>query len=328
MPAPVRLGIVGLGKMGLHHVRCARRARGVELVATTDSDPAAAARLDDASSFVGDLDAFLERCDAVILAVPTNRHEELGVRVLEANRHLLVEKPLARTTAECVRLSRAAEERSLVLAVGHVERMNGAYRAVAGRVRSPRFVEGHRLAAFDPRGTEVDVVLDLMIHDLDLILDVFRAEPVRVDAVGVPVLTDRVDIANVRLEFQGGALANLTASRVSRTAVRKLRLFQNDSYLSLDFQTQTAEIYSRDPNAAPWGVTREALASSEDHNPLVVEHEEFAKAIRGEPSTLPSARDGARAVRLAERILASIEERSARWHGSAMETGPWVDAPS
>jgi predicted dehydrogenase len=324
----VRLGVVGLGKMGQHHVRCARRARGVELVATTDSDPAAASQLEDPATFVADFDEFLERCDAVVLAIPTNRHVDVGVRILEADRHLLVEKPLARTTDECNALVRVATERNRVLCVGHVERLNGAYRAVAGKIRAPRFAEGHRLAAFDPRGTEVDVVLDLMIHDLDLILDVFQAEPIRVDAVGVAVLTDRIDIANVRLEFPNGSLANLTASRVSRTAVRKLRLFQEDAYLSLDFQTQTAEIYSRDPNAKPWGVSRESIDADEEHNPLVAEHEQFVAAIRGEASTLPSANDGVRAVRLAERVRESIEERRAQWGAAGVGAGPWADVPS
>ncbi len=309
----LRTGIVGLGRMGRHHIRCAGLAEGIELVGGADLDPSRADGLDDGIYFTTDVDELIEACEAIVLAVPTDSHEELAQRILAEGRHLLVEKPLAPTAATCHVLEAAAAAAGVVLAVGHVERFNGAWREVSERVKRPRFVEGHRLAAFDPRGTEVDVVLDLMIHDLDLILELFGEEPERVDAVGVAVLTDRVDIANARLEFSDGALVNLTASRVSRDPVRKLRFFQDDAYLSLDLQKQRAEVFARDPGEAPWGVRREEIAAPEGHNPLVRELEDFARAVGGQPGRLPTVSEGTRAVALAERVLGAIAERNGLW---------------
>ncbi|MBZ0269244.1 Gfo/Idh/MocA family oxidoreductase, partial [bacterium] len=313
---PIRLGVLGLGKMGRHHLRCAGLAAGVELAAAGDTDGARGADVPDGVPFTTDLDELLARVDAVVVAIPTAAHARIGRRILEAGKHLLLEKPFAVTVAECDDLEAAAERAGRVLRVGHVERMNGAYRAARPRITTPRFVEGHRLAGFDPRGTDVDVVLDLMIHDLDLVLDLHRCEPERVDAVGVSVLTDRVDIANARLEFPGGELVNLTASRVSREPVRKLRIFQEDAYLSLDFQTQRAELYGRD-GAAPLGIRHDKLDAPEGHNPLVEELLGFAAAIRGEESEVATAEDGRRAVALAARIRESMERRASRFAESA-----------
>jgi predicted dehydrogenase len=321
---PVAVGVVGLGRMGLHHVRCVRQAAGLALVGACDVDPARRDALPEGVPFTTDAEDLLDRCDALVLAVPTDRHAALARGALERGKHLLVEKPLARNVAECDALAVAARESGVVVGVGHVERWNGAWRETRPRIEHPLFAEGHRLASFDPRGTEVDVVLDLMIHDLDLVLDAFGAEPVRVEAVGVPVLTDRVDIANVRLEFPGGALCGLTASRVSREPVRKLRLFQADTYFSVDFRVQEVEILSR--AATGRGMSRERVRAPEGHNPLVKELEAFAAAIRGEPSDLVSPEAGARAVRLAERIVASMDERRATW-AAAGET-LWGGGPS
>ena len=325
---PTTLGVLGLGRMGRHHVRCAQEARGVTLGAVSDVNPAQNRDLPDGIPFSTDVDELLDRCEAVVLAVPTDRHEELACRILGAGRHLLVEKPFAATVEACRCIEAAARAAGRVVGIGHVERLNGAFTSVADRIRAPRFVEGHRLAGFDPRGTEVDVVLDLMIHDLDLVLAVFGTEPDRVEAVGVPVLTDRVDIANARLEFPGGELVNLTASRASREPVRKLRIFQHEAYLSLDLGRQVTEIFTRDPGS-PAGVTRDTAREADGHNPLVRELEEFAAAIRGEPSALVGPAEATRSVALAERILRSIDERWQAWSGSAQPgSPPWAGAPS
>lgn len=323
---PIAIGVLGLGKMGLHHVRCAQQARGLTLVGASDVDPSRANELPEGARFIADPAELMAAADAVVLAVPTDRHASVGRRILEAGCHLLVEKPLATTVAECDELAEVAAAGHRVLRVGHVERWNAAYRGVKERIRLPRFVEGHRLAAFNPRGTEVDVVLDLMIHDLDLVLDIYRAEPVRVEAVGVAVLTDRIDIANARLEFPGGELVNLTASRASREPVRKLRLFQDDTYLSLDFQTQCAEVFSRNAGS-PWGVSQLKQDPPAEHNPLVAELEGFAAAIRGEASPIATAEDGRRAVALAERIRESMRARTERW-SAAVGDAPWPSEPS
>jgi predicted dehydrogenase len=319
----VRLGVVGLGRMGLHHVRCARVASGVSLVCAADVDSARREALPPDVPFTTDPHALLRDCDAIVLAVPTDRHLSAGIEALRAGKHLLVEKPLAASVAECEQLAEEARRAGVVLGVGHVERFNGAWTEVRARIERPRFAEGHRLAAFDPRGTEVDVILDLMIHDLDLVLEAFGAEPSRVEAVGVAVLTDRVDIANARLEFPDGALVGLTASRVSRDAVRKLRVFQSDAYFSVDLRAQEAEMLGRTAN----GVARVRIQAPEGHNPLVKELEAFAAAIRGEASVLPTAADGTRAVRLAERIRASIDERRRRWAADPAEAR-WGNVPS
>ena len=325
----LRTGVIGLGRMGAHHLRCLQAAEGLELVGAADLDEARGAGVPDGAMFTTDPDELIDACEAIVLAVPTDRHVAVGSDVLRAGRHLLVEKPLASTAAEGVALRDAAVEAGVVLGVGHVERFNGAYQRVAERVKRPRFVEGHRLAGFDPRGTEVDVVLDLMIHDLDLILDLFGEEPVRVEAVGVAVLTDRVDIANARLEFADGALVNLTASRVSREPIRKLRFFQDDAYLSLDLGAQEAEIFERSPGTLPWGVSREKIAAPKGHNPLIRELEEFAAAARGAPTRMPTVDEGIRAIGLAERVLASVSERGARWERPGKEgTSAWTGEAS
>ncbi len=312
--------------MGRHHVRCAGLAPGVHLAAVGDRDPAQERNLPDGVPFFADVDNLLDRCDAVVLAVPTDRHAELGSHILKSGRHLLVEKPLATTVEECERLAALSESSGRVLRVGHVERWNGAVLSVRGVLDAPRFVEGHRLAAFDPRGTEVDVVLDLMIHDLDLVLHLFGEEPTRVEAVGVAVFTDRVDIANARLEFPGGALVNLTASRASREPVRKLRMFQEDAYLSLDLAAQKSEIFARN-GSSPLGILHDVRSPADGHNPLVKELEGFAAAVRGEPSAGATAEEGRRAVALAGRIRDSIDARRTVWAGEA--GGPaWPDAPS
>lgn len=324
----LRIGVLGLGKMGLHHVRCAGLAQGLQLAVASDVDPSRAEKLPDGVPFTPDPDVLLAGCDAVVLAVPTDRHAALGRRVLEAGKHLLVEKPLAAGVADCDDLARTATAAGVVLGVGHVERWNGAMLSLRDRLKRPRFVEGHRLAGFDPRGTEVDVVMDLMIHDLDLMLQLFGEEPSRVEAVGVAVVSDRVDIANARLEFPGGSLVNLTASRVSREPVRKLRLFQEEAYVSVDLGAQRAEVWHRDATS-PLGIGRTEVAGPPGHNPLVRELEEFGAACRGEPSGIPRAEDGRRAVALAGRILDSLRERAARWADPAAPGGAsWASAPS
>jgi predicted dehydrogenase len=299
--------------MGGHHVRCAQLAAGITLVGAGDIDPSRARTLPADVPFTTDLDALLDECQALVLAVPADRHEELGLKALAAGRHLLVEKPLAPSVEACERLAAAAAAQGRVIGVGHVERHNGALVAVRDRFRAARFVEAHRLAGYDPRGSEVDVVLDLMIHDIDLVLDVFGAAPTRVDAVGVAVVGERVDIANARFEFPNGGLANLTASRVSREPVRKLRLFQQEAYFSLDLQRQCGEILRRDEAQVPFGVTLEKLATPAEHNPLVRELEHFAAAVRGESSDLVSAQAGTQAVACAALVRAAIESRRELW---------------
>jgi predicted dehydrogenase len=192
------------------------------------------------------LDDLLERVDAVSIVVPTDRHHDVGLKVLQRGIHCLIEKPIATNMEEAKSLIQAAQEKDVVLHVGHVERFNPAFRALEGESLDPRFIESHRLALFNPRGTEVAVVLDLMIHDIDIVLSLVRSPIQSVDASGVAVVSDSIDIANVRLRFDNGCVANLTASRISQKKMRKMRLFQKDTYVSIDFLDKVSEIYLLD----------------------------------------------------------------------------------
>lgn len=323
----VRIGVVGLGKMGRHHVRCLATIEGAILAGVMDSDPARSAVAPPEIPFTTELERLFDSCDAVVVAAPSDRHEEIGLACFNAGKHALIEKPLAPTAAQCRRLDEASRRAGLVLAVGHVERWNAAILAIDGRVHAPRFLESDRLAGFDPRGTEVDVVLDLMVHDLDLVLRFVGEEPERVDAVGVAIASDRVDLANARLSFPSGAVANLAASRVSRAPIRKLRVFQSETYFSLDLGAGSAEILRRDATAIPFGVVEEKVSAPEGHNPLVRELQAFAAAVRKEPARLASAAEATRVVETAERILVSIEERWEKGRSATRDRAGW-GAPS
>jgi predicted dehydrogenase len=232
----LRVGVVGTGALGFHHARLLRRMEGAEFSGIYDVDPARAAQVARELETVAhpSLDALLQGVDAVSIAVPTPAHTEVGLAVLSRGIAALIEKPLADSLDGAQALVRQATHAGVVLQVGHVERFNRAVRAAAPYLAEPRFLQTERLAPFQPRGTDVAVILDLMIHDLDLILELVRSEVHEVRATGVPVLTPHVDIANARVEFANGAVALVTASRISRERTRKLRIFQPTGYFSLD----------------------------------------------------------------------------------------------
>ena len=248
------------------------------------------------------------RFDAASVAVPTVSHEEVATALLRASVHVLVEKPMATGLSEADRLNALAAEKGLTLAVGLTERHNPAVEALLGQARDPRFIEVHRLGSFSSRSLDIDVVLDLMIHDLDVVAALVGTEVVSVEAVGVPVLTPRVDIANARLRFEGGAVANITASRVSQDKVRKLRVFERDCYTSLDYQSQEAVRYRVVPGAPGQrpDIRRDSLAS-ERREPLARELEDFLSAsLEGEEPRV-SGRDGRKALDLAIRVATAVE---------------------
>jgi predicted dehydrogenase len=263
------------------------------------------------------LDALLDAVDACVIAVPTEAHEEVAVAALNRGIHVMIEKPLAPTLAAADRILEAAKTSGSLVQTGHVERFNGVLRAVEPYVGELLFVESHRLAPFGPRGTDVAVVLDLMIHDLDLVLSLIPARVANVAAVGVGVLTASTDIANARLEFEGGAVANLTASRISLERMRKIRFFQRSGYISLDLAAGTGE-YLR-LKGAPFEPGRPLAAgrledvvervslSGDGREPLGVELERFAAAVRGESPVAVSGEDGRRALAVALDIVKRIE---------------------
>ncbi len=256
----VRVGVVGVGHLGTHHARAWSRIEGVTIAGGYDPDPAATERMAGESGmvFFDSLAELLDRVDLVSIAAPTLAHADLAIESLGRGIHVLVEKPIAARPEEGERMLAAARRAGRVLSVGHVERHNPAVAAALPHLHSPKFIEAHRLAPPVNRGIDVDVILDLMIHDLDLTLLATRSRIVEVHAVGVPVLTPRIDIANARLVFESGCVANLTASRISREKIRKIRFFESSEYLSIDCLNRTIEAYTLapapagEPSAADW----------------------------------------------------------------------------
>ncbi len=248
----LRAGVVGVGHLGSHHARAWSKIQDAVLSGGFDPDPSARAHASRELKLpmFESLGELLESVDVVSIAAPTPEHAELALTCLDRGLHVLVEKPMAATVAEGVSMLEAARARGLALFVGQVERFNPAVQASRPHLKSPRFIEAHRLAPIVPRGIDVDVILDLMIHDLDLGLWLTRSRVTEVHAVGVPVLTPRIDIANARLTFASGCVANLTASRVSREKIRKIRFFETNEYLSIDCLNRSVEAYTLAPSAS------------------------------------------------------------------------------
>lgn len=309
----VRVAVVGIGALGRHHVRIYSEMAGAQLVGVFDRDPRRAADVAAQQGCLAfrHLQDMLPHVDAVSVAVPTVDHHRVARVLLDAGKDLLVEKPMTTTLDEADDLIRTASARGAVLQVGHVERFNPAVDVLRNAVSSPRFIEVHRLAPFSPRSLDIDVVLDLMIHDLDIVLCLDGSDAVQVDAVGVPVLTSRVDIANARVRFRSGLIANLTASRVSAEKVRKFRVFSPRTYVSADFAAREARVYRLTE-----GRTGEPEISVEcqaglPEEPLRRQLEAFveAVAVRGKP--VVSGSDGRRALALAHAILRQMDQEQA-----------------
>jgi predicted dehydrogenase len=312
----VPVGVVGVGHLGSLHAEKYAARDDAALVSVYDSDleraMAVAARLGCVAA--RSLAELLSTCRAISVAVPVVAHEEVGLAAIAAGCHVLMEKPLAASLAAGERLVEASARAGVLLQVGHIERFNPVIRDLHHIVSHPRFVECHRLAPFAGRGTDTDVVLDVMIHDLDLLAYLVGDEVVSVDAVGVPVLSRNVDIANVRIRFRRGCVANVTASRVSLKRERKLRIFQEDTYVSMDFDARSALIARRDPAAtlgADGVVDMSAIGVEVREfgaaDPLAAEIAAFVAAVRGEAAPGVTAAEALDALRLAERIRGAME---------------------
>jgi predicted dehydrogenase len=307
---PVRAAVVGVGYLGAFHAEKYASLPGVELVGVVDAEASRAAAIAARVGVpaVARLEDLFGRADCASIAVPTPAHFAVATALLEHGIDVLVEKPITATLEEGRALVALAAARGRILQVGHLERFNPAIRSLAGVLTHPRFIECHRLAPFTERGTEVDVILDLMIHDLDVILSVVPAALERVEAVGVPVLSERVDIANARLRFAGGTIANVTASRVAMKRERKIRFFQADAYVSVDYGDRTIRIYRRLP-AADGGLP--SIDVSEQHfsdaDPLFDEIEAFVDSVRRRATPLVDGVTAVRAMEVAERIRAALE---------------------
>jgi predicted dehydrogenase len=301
---PLRVAAIGVGHLGRHHARILSTLPGANLVGVADvkADRAAEIAAAHGARPFTDYRDLLGQVDAVSIAVPTETHLEVASAFLDRGIPVLVEKPLARSVEDADRMIALAALRGVVLAVGHTERFNPAVAAAAPLLQDPRFIEVHRLGTFPERSLDIDVVFDLMIHDLDVVLSIVRSPVASVEAVGVPVLTGRVDIANARLRFENGCIANITASRISRDRVRKIRFFQPDAYLSIDYAAQEVEVYRlvRGAGVRP-GIEGGKLEVPREE-PLVRELADFLGAVREGRPPLVTGHDGRRALALAERI--------------------------
>jgi predicted dehydrogenase len=309
MSVGVRVAVIGVGHLGRHHARILSGLPGADLVAVVDANEARAAEVAATCDTRALTDArdVLGQVDAVTVAVPTEHHLEVARPFLARGIPTLVEKPIARSEREANALLEAAAAGGTFVAAGHTERYNPAVQAALPLVTTPRFVEVHRLGVFPERSLDIDVVFDLMIHDLDIVSALVRSPVASLEAVGVPVLTPRVDIANVRLRFESGCIANLTASRISRDRVRKIRFFQPDSYLSIDYAAREVEAYrlARPPGERP--VIEGGKLSVPQDEPLALELADFIAAARDRRPPMVTGEDGRRAVVLAEQITRQIE---------------------
>jgi predicted dehydrogenase len=305
----VRVAVIGVGHLGKHHARILAQVPGARLVAVVDRQPERAAAAADGTGAraLADYRELLDEVDAVTVAAPTEIHHDVALPFLERGISVLVEKPMTRTLAEADALIAAAQASGATLGVGHTERYNPAVAAVMPFVTTPRFIEVHRLGAFPDRSLDIDVVFDLMIHDLDIILALVKAEPTAIEAVGVPVLTDKYDIANARLRFSSGCIANVTASRISKERVRKIRFFQADAYVSIDYAEQEVEGYRLKRREGQRPEIQGGKLPVTREEPLKRELVDFVNAVREKRAPLVDGHAGRRALALAQAIADKME---------------------
>jgi predicted dehydrogenase len=327
----VKVGILGVGHLGKLHAGLLKEVDLAEVVGIYDLEPAKAERIGAELNlpFFTDRDKLLEQADAVTIVTPTSSHAETAGRALEHGCHLFIEKPICATESEAEQLIRQAGEKNKILQVGHIERFNPAVLALADVEINPLFIESHRLAPFNLRGTDVAVILDLMIHDLDLILSLVKSKPVHIAASGVNVVSETIDIANARIQFESGCVANITASRISAKKMRKMRIFQPSNYISLDFVDGYSEIYfipregQKNYNDGTLAFNLGQIGSGTETreikynrlqrtgvNPLKYELTRFLESVISGTPPVVSGEDGLAALRLANQVLEKIDEHT------------------
>lgn len=304
----MRVAVVGVGHLGKHHARILASLPGVELTAVVDTNQARAEEIAAANGTRALMRAtsLIGKVDAVSIAVPTEQHLAVALPFLEAGTSVLVEKPMARSLEEADLMIAAAAKSGAVLAVGHTERFNPAVEVARPMLTDPRFIEVHRLGTFPERSLDIDVVFDLMIHDLDVVLSLVHSEVESIEAVGVPVLTGRVDIANARLRFANGCIANLTASRISRDRVRKIRFFQPAAYVSIDYGAQKVEMYRLVKGEGPKPSIEGGDIPVTNEEPLKRELADFVDAVANKRAPHVDGAQGRRALEIATRIVAAM----------------------
>jgi len=310
MSAKLKVGVVGVGYLGRFHALIYSRMDSVELVGVNDSNPEQAASVAaEAGTRSLSLAELVEQCDAVSIVVPTSLHLEIARPFLEKGVHMLLEKPIEADVAKAEEIVRLASESGTTLQIGHLERYNAGILALAERIENPRFIEAQRMGGFKARATDVDVISDLMIHDIDIILSLVDSELVSISASGTSVLTDHIDIANARLEFANGAAANVTASRVSREDSRRIRVFEPQHYLSLDFIAQRLETARAVPvEGAEWPEIRTEALDIEPVKPLDAELVSFVDSVINGTQPVVDGPTGLRALEVALQIKEKIEQ--------------------
>ncbi len=301
--AGLRVAVIGVGYLGTFHAEKYAAIPGAELVAVVDTDTARGTALAERlqTRFEADYRALAGQLDAVSIVVPTQQHFEVASYFLAQGVHVLLEKPITPTVAEADQLIGLAEAKNLVFQIGHLERFNPAVTALAGVLKTPKFIESNRIAPFKPRGTDVSVVLDLMIHDIDIISSIVNSPVVQINAVGSPVFSNEVDIANARIVFASGCVANVTASRISLKSERKMRIFQEDAYISIDFQNRKASVFKKGAGEMFPGVPNIAMGEEtfEQGDPLRSEIEAFLDSVANGKLPVVSGQDGKRALETA-----------------------------
>ncbi len=318
----IKVGVIGVGHLGRFHALNYAQIPQADLVGVYDMDQSRARQVAEESrcKAYGSIEELLKNVDAVSVVVPTDKHFEIGKIVIAAKKHCLMEKPIASDLKEAEELLKRSEEAGITLQTGHVERFNPAYRALHDYHLAPRFIESHRLAPFNPRGTEVAVVLDLMIHDIDMILHLVKSPVVQVDASGVAVVSDTIDIANARLKFENGTVANLTASRISQKTMRKMRVFQKDAYVTIDFHQKAAEIYRLGDSCKDADMVMGEMGAGPNKRMIIynkpdvsdalglqIELDVFVNTLLGKSSQGVTAQEGINALKVAMQVLEQLD---------------------
>ncbi len=327
----LKIGVIGIGHLGKIHAKLWGEVSDAKLIGVYDSNSDEARHVAEENGVKAclDLSTIIKEADALSIVTPTVAHFEVAKQAIEHGKHVFIEKPITTTIAEAKELISLAEKKNVKIQVGHVERFNPALLSIEKYITQPMFFESHRLAQFKPRGTDVAVVLDLMIHDIDVILSLAKSDVSSVDASGVSVVSDEIDIANARIKFKSGAVANVTASRISQNPIRKLRIFERDAYLSVDFAAKSSEVFhlvganeSNDIKSLVFNLGEIERAEKKlniiyekpdvpELNPLKYELELFRDAIKNNSNPIVSGGDGHAALEVAEMIMESIKENSA-----------------
>ncbi|MBS4034439.1 MAG: Gfo/Idh/MocA family oxidoreductase [Ignavibacterium sp.] len=322
----IKIGVVGTGHLGKLHTKMLKQIESCELMGIYDSNPDQSKAVSDEfgiKSF-SSLDYLLPKVDAVSIAATTSAHYELAKKCFDSNIHVFIEKPITATIEEGEELVKISDDKNLILQVGHIERFNPGLVSLEAYINNPKFIQSDRLAQFNPRGTDVAVVLDLMIHDIDIILSLVKSDVKKIDASGVAVVSDHIDIANARIVFENGAVANVTASRISQKKMRKMRMFQKDTYIALDFVTGVSEIYrllSGNDQTTPDSISFGEIGVGDKKKILVYEQPEhkeinaleyelklFVNSVAEKKKPVVSGEDGLKALKVAQNIIQKIEE--------------------